>query len=162
MTSIILPILIIGIFILPIILIIYYISKIKHQKNYEKRKENEEKINEQNEKYLNNLSKNLDNNKANLEIPTIETPNNQGNYDYQYKEVKQEHIQEKVCPYERKLLLTKNEWYFYKKLKKITDKYNLHILSKVRMEDVIKVKEGFTYSETQSARGRIKSRHIDF
>ncbi len=64
--------------------------------------------------------------------------------------------------YERKYLLTKNEWYFYKKLKPIADKYNLHVLSKIRLEDIIHVKNGLNKSMSYSARGRIKSRHIDF
>lgn len=64
--------------------------------------------------------------------------------------------------YERKYLLTKNEWSFYKKLKPIADKYNLHVLSKIRLEDIIHVKDGLNKSMNYSARGRIKSRHIDF
>lgn len=65
-------------------------------------------------------------------------------------------------PYHRKYLLSTNEYKFYKNLKPIADKYNLHILSKVRIEDIIEVNNELQYKEKQSARGRIKSRHFDF
>lgn len=45
-------------------------------------------------------------------------------------------------PYHKKFLLTKNEWSFYKNLKKITDRYGLHILAKVRVADLVDVKKG--------------------
>lgn len=44
-------------------------------------------------------------------------------------------------PYVKTYLLTKNEWAFYKQLKPITDKYNLHILAKVRLADLVEVKK---------------------
>ena len=65
-------------------------------------------------------------------------------------------------PYQKVYLLTKNEWAFYRKLKPITDKYRLHILSKVRMADIVQVKKGLTNKQYYSAFGKIKSRHIDF
>lgn len=65
-------------------------------------------------------------------------------------------------PYQKKFLLTKNEWYFYKKLKAVADKYNLHILSKVRLADLIEVEKGLKSSEYHKAFSRIKSKHIDF
>ena len=34
-------------------------------------------------------------------------------------------------PYKRKYLLTKNEFYFYKRLRPIAEKYNLNILTKI-------------------------------
>ena len=149
---------IIFIFIIPIVAIIILPTiiflAIKNKKNISKEKEQE--FYKQSNEHIENIT--LKNSKS--EMQTIEAPNIQENYSYQYQEEKKE--QEKIFPYERTLLLTKREWEFYKRLKKITDKYNLHILSKVRMEDIIKVKDGLTYSETQSARGRIKSRHIDF
>lgn len=145
---------------LPIIIIVI----IKNKEKKRKQKENEEKIYKNNYEYIGQLSEGKknqsQNNINNLEMPTIEVQSIQGNYDYQYQEIEKE--PQKIYPYERTLLLTKKEWYFYKRLKSIADKYNLHILSKVRMEDVIRVKNGLSYSETQSARGRIKSRHIDF
>lgn len=65
--------------------------------------------------------------------------------------------------YYKSNLLTKSEWAFYKyKLKPLADKYNFHILSKVRMEDIVKPKDTLDKSSKASARGRVKSRHIDF
>lgn len=111
--------------------------------------------------YIKNKKNNI---KKGIEIQTIKINENYID-DYNEETIKEQEnpiTEEKYCPYERKLLLTKNEWAFYKKLKVITDKHNLHILSKVRMEDIIQVKNGLTNSEKASARGRIKSRHIDF
>lgn len=65
-------------------------------------------------------------------------------------------------PYHKKDLLTKNEWAFYKSLKPITDKYNLHILSKVRISDLIEVNNGLSNSERTSANNKINRRHFDF
>ena len=67
----------------------------------------------------------------------------------------------KEVRYKRKFLLTKNELYFYKELKKIADKLNLTILSKIRMADLIepaKDKDNNYYTAFQ----KIKSKHIDF
>lgn len=74
----------------------------------------------------------------------------------------QSQIPVETYPYERQFLLTKNEWAFYKELKKITDKYNLHILSKIRLADIVRVKKGLSNSEYMSAFGKIKSKHLDF
>lgn len=67
-------------------------------------------------------------------------------------------------PFERKYLLTKNEYYFYKELKRIADKYNLVVLSKIRFADIVQVKnsEIESKSEWYSNFSKIKSRHIDF
>lgn len=83
---------------------------------------------------------------------------------YEEKDEKEEvYTNKNECPYCRTDLLTKSEWAFYKyKLKPIADKYNLHILSKVRMEDIIAVKKGLDNKIRQSARNKIKCRHIDF
>ncbi len=62
-------------------------------------------------------------------------------------------------PYQKKYLLTRTEYAFYKILKEQCDKHNLLICPKVRMEDFIQV----TASENRNKyRGYIKSRHIDF
>lgn len=53
-------------------------------------------------------------------------------------------------PYTKKLLLTKNEWAFYKKLKPICDRHNLHILAKVRLADLVDV------SSQKQGKDRIK------
>lgn len=65
-------------------------------------------------------------------------------------------------PYTKTFLLTKNEWSFYKSLKSITDKYNLHILSKVRLADLVSVKKGLNKSEYFKAFAKIKAKHVDF
>lgn len=68
----------------------------------------------------------------------------------------------KEYPYERTLLLTKNEWRFYKNLKPITDKYNLHILAKVRFADLVIVKKELNKSESYKYNAKIRSKHVDF
>lgn len=65
-------------------------------------------------------------------------------------------------PYHQKYLLTTNEYKFYKNLKPITDKYNLQILPKVRIWDIVEVNTGLSNSERTSAQNRIKSKHFDF
>lgn len=74
----------------------------------------------------------------------------------------EEKIETEKLPYSRKNLLTKNEWSFYKQLKPIADKLNLHILSKVRLADLVEVKKGLNNSEWQTAFNRINKKHIDF
>ena len=64
--------------------------------------------------------------------------------------------------FQRRYLLTKNELNFYKKLKPIADKYNMHILCKVRVADIIQPIDTNSRSEWYSMFGRIKSRHVDF
>lgn len=66
-----------------------------------------------------------------------------------------------IHPYIRREFLTKNEWFFFKSLKQITAKYNLHILSKVRVADLIQVNK-FKTNEYMKYFGKIKSKHIDF
>lgn len=65
-------------------------------------------------------------------------------------------------PYIKPYLLTKKEWAFYKNLKPITDKHNLHILAKVRLADLVEVKKGLSNSQKTKAFNKIKSKHIDF
>lgn len=79
----------------------------------------------------------------------------------QIGEIKINVTQEKL-PYQKKFLLTKNEWSFYKNLKKITDKHNLHILSKIRLADLVEVKSGLDKKEWATYFSKIKSKHIDF
>jgi len=64
-------------------------------------------------------------------------------------------------PNQNKHLLTKNEWYFYKELKPIADKYSLHILAKIRLADLIEV-ETTNNKEFYKYFNKIKSKHIDF
>lgn len=65
-------------------------------------------------------------------------------------------------PYVKPYLLTKKEWAFYKQLKPITDKYNLHILAKVRLADLVEVKKGLSNSQYSKAFNKIKAKHVDF
>lgn len=65
--------------------------------------------------------------------------------------------------YYRSYLLTRNESRFYKQtLKPLADKYNLHVLSKVRLEDIAKVSKNIKGKEKNIARNRVKCRHVDF
>lgn len=65
-------------------------------------------------------------------------------------------------PYHKKLLLTKNEYYFYKRLKELTDSVNLQILAKVRLADLIEVNNGLSKQEWSKYFSKIKAKHIDF
>lgn len=64
-------------------------------------------------------------------------------------------------PYQKKYLLTKNEWYFYKRLKPVIDKYNLQIIAKIRLADIVEVKPN-NKGQWHSLFNKIKSKHIDF
>lgn len=59
--------------------------------------------------------------------------------------------------YRRKYLLTRNELYFYKELKKVADKLNLSVLAKIRMADLV---EPANYDNKGFA--KIKAKHVDF
>lgn len=66
-------------------------------------------------------------------------------------------------PYRRKLLLTPNEYKFYKSLKPIADSLGLVVLSKVRMGDLVEPLPNWTdRSKWWSDWGRVKTRHVDF
>lgn len=69
----------------------------------------------------------------------------------------------KVYPYRKKYILTKNEYYFYKRLKVICDEYNLRILAKTRLADIVEVdKSKIENKEYMKYYSRIQSKHIDF
>lgn len=65
-------------------------------------------------------------------------------------------------PYEKHYLLTKNEWYFYKKLKPIADNLGYSILAKIRLADLVGVKAQVDKKERAKYFARIKAKHIDF
>ncbi len=65
-------------------------------------------------------------------------------------------------PYIKSLLLTKKEWAFYKALKPIATKYHLHILSKVRLADLVQVKNDYKGRKYFKYFSKISSKHIDF
>lgn len=62
--------------------------------------------------------------------------------------------------YKRKYLLTKNELYFYKELKKVADKLGLTVLAKIRMADLVEPKSSGKAYYSEFA--KIKAKHIDF
>lgn len=62
--------------------------------------------------------------------------------------------------YKRKYLLTKNELYFYKELKKVADKLNLSVLAKIRMADLVEPRSNGKRFYQEFA--KIKAKHIDF
>lgn len=61
--------------------------------------------------------------------------------------------------YQAKYLLTKNEYYSYKKLKQYADAAGLLICPKVRLLDIIEPRSGENY---RALLGKIKSKHVDF
>ena len=65
-------------------------------------------------------------------------------------------------PYVKTYLLSKKEWAFYKALKPITDKYRLHILSKVRFADIVQVKNTYKGRKYFKYFSKISAKHIDF
>lgn len=70
--------------------------------------------------------------------------------------------QEQKLPYHFKYLLTKNEWDFYKKMKVVTDKYNLHIIAKVRLADLVEVDNYLTGNGFNKYFWKIQAKHVDF
>ena len=65
-------------------------------------------------------------------------------------------------PYHKTYLLTKHEYYFYKELKPIADKYNLQILAKIRLADLVSVDDNISSKYYDAYFNKIKSKHIDF
>lgn len=61
--------------------------------------------------------------------------------------------------YQAKYLLTRNEWYEFKKLKKYAAELNIHICPKVRLLDLVEPRKGEKY---MSYLGKIQSKHVDF
>lgn len=68
----------------------------------------------------------------------------------------------KILPYKKKLLLTKNEWAFYKELKPIADEMKLSVLAKIRVADLVEVDSSVNKSEWQKYFNKINKKHIDF
>lgn len=66
------------------------------------------------------------------------------------------------CPYQKRILLTKNEHNFYQRLKPLVDEYGLHIIVKTRLADLIEVKPLDDKSKWAECFNKIKSKHIDF
>ncbi len=70
-------------------------------------------------------------------------------------------IKEEILPYKKKLLLTKNEWVFYKSLKPVADELGYTVLSKIRVADLVEVnvKDNKDYIKYFN---KINKKHIDF
>lgn len=64
--------------------------------------------------------------------------------------------------YTKKYLLTKYEYNFYWKIKKIADKYNLQILAKIRLADLIEPDTRLSKQKYAELFEKIKALHIDF
>ncbi len=64
-------------------------------------------------------------------------------------------------PYKKKLLLTKNEWAFYKSLKPIADELGYSVLAKIRVADLVEVnvKESKDFMKYFN---KINKKHVDF
>ncbi|MCM1230961.1 MAG: DUF2726 domain-containing protein [Ruminococcus flavefaciens] len=65
-------------------------------------------------------------------------------------------------PYRKTYLLTKREYNFYKELKPIADKYDLQILAKIRLADLVSVDDDVSPKYYDAYFNKIKSKHIDF
>ncbi|MBQ7118228.1 MAG: DUF2726 domain-containing protein [Clostridia bacterium] len=65
-------------------------------------------------------------------------------------------------PYKKKLLLTKNEWSFYKSLKPVADELGYSVLAKIRVADLVEVIPTKDRSEWQKYFNKINKKHVDF
>jgi len=62
--------------------------------------------------------------------------------------------------YQKKYLLTKNEYYEWKKLSQFAEKHKLIICPKVRLLDIIEPRKG--EGNYMSLLGKVQSKHVDF
>ena len=62
--------------------------------------------------------------------------------------------------YQAKYLLTRNEWYEYKKLKKYAAEKNLQVCPKVRLLDLVEPRKGAEHYK--SLFYKIQAKHVDF
>ena len=134
-----------------IILIIFFLAIILLIVRAVKKK-NKKKLQEQQEAELNTFSQTP----ISTTIPQesiLETFNNET--------IEQQEDNPQIKLYSKKPLLTQNELYFYTELKPICEKYNLHILSKIRMADLLQI-DTYNRGKWFSAFGKVNSKHIDF
>lgn len=90
-------------------------------------------------------------------------PDEPRNNNNDYKPVSIPKDDNDIFPYHKKLLLTQNEYYFYKRLKEsISAAKNIQILAKIRLADIIEVNYGLSKQEWGKYFSKIKSKHIDF
>lgn len=62
--------------------------------------------------------------------------------------------------YQKKYLLTRNEWHEYKKLQQYAETHDLMICPKVRLLDIIEPRKG--ESNYMALLGKVQSKHVDF
>lgn len=67
-----------------------------------------------------------------------------------------------TLPYRKKLLLTKNEWSFYKSLKPVADELGYSVLAKIRVADIVEPLPNKDRAEWQKYFNKINRKHIDF
>lgn len=79
---------------------------------------------------------------------------------HQEIDLSEEEITDYHNKYERKLLLTKNEWYEYKKLTELATNKGYQICPKVRLLDLIEPRRGEPKYKTLFY--KIQSKHVDF
>ena len=70
--------------------------------------------------------------------------------------------EKELFPYHAKYLLTKNEWYFYKRLRPVAAKYGLCVLAKVRLADLVEVDNYLTGNGFYKYFSKIMAKHVDF
>lgn len=66
-----------------------------------------------------------------------------------------------TLPYKKKLLLTKNEWAFYKNLKPVADELGYSVLAKIRVADLVEVNVKET-KDFMKYFNKINKKHVDF
>lgn len=115
-----------------------------------KKKRKKENLKEQKEDKKYEQPQPLPDNQQQITQQQNETPN------YQQQNYQQ------FFPYQRKYLLTRNEYYFYKKLIPIANKHGLQILTKIRLADLVETKKNLSYADSNAYFNKIRSKHIDF
>lgn len=64
--------------------------------------------------------------------------------------------------YQKRLLLTKNEWKNYMIMKPVLEGEGLRICPKVRLLDLVEPKKGTSGKERQTLLNKVQSKHVDF
>jgi len=173
MSEIITAILCIYIFIiLPIFIVVLIIRGIyiKIKKASHNNTASRNKYADENFNIPNYINLNIDSNTPNYVNPNIDsnTPNymnpnidfNTPSYINQNSNSYTSNFQ--LFPYEKCSLLTFNEQRIYEDLEPIANKYNLKVIAKTRMADLVNVVEGLDSKNWAFYFGKIKSKHIDF
>lgn len=85
------------------------------------------------------------------------------NADYQQSQyANQNYSNSQNFPYQAVNLLTEREYKFFKVLKVIAERNNLDVLMKIRLADLVEVKDSIPKSEFYRHFNRISAKHIDF